>query len=78
MKVIVLNGSPKANGNTAMALHEVEGTLNAQGIETEWIHVGHKNIHGCIACNKCWDSGECAFGDVVNEISAKMRERAVC
>ena len=50
MKVIILNGSPKANGNTATALHEVERTLQQQGIETEWIHVGHLQIHGCIAC----------------------------
>ena len=74
MKVIILNGSPKANGNTATALHEVERTLGQQGIETEWIHVGHLQIHGCIACNKCWETGVCAFGDIVNEISAKMRE----
>lgn len=53
MKVIILNGSPKAEGNTATALHEVERTLNQQGVETEWIHVGHRQIHGCIACNKC-------------------------
>ena len=73
-KVIILNGSPKANGNTATALHEVEHILQQQGIETEWIHVGHLQIHGCIACNKCWTTGVCAFGDIVNEISAKMRE----
>ena len=73
-KVIILNGSPKANGNTATALHEVESILQQQGIETEWIHVGHLQINGCIACNKCWTSGICAFGDIVNEISVKMRE----
>lgn len=72
MKVIILNGSPKAEGNTATALHEVEHVLNQQGIETEWIHVGHRQIHGCIACNKCWDTNICAFGDIVNEISDKM------
>lgn len=72
MKVIILNGSPKAEGNTATALHEVEHVLNEQGIETEWIHVGHRQIHGCIACNKCWDTNVCAFGDIVNEISEKM------
>ena len=49
MKAIIINGSPKAKGNTARALREVEQTLNQQGIETEWIHVGHMNIHGCIA-----------------------------
>jgi multimeric flavodoxin WrbA len=73
MKVIILNGSPKTNGNTATALHEVERILQQQGIETEWIHVGHLQIHGCIACNKCWTTGICAFSDIVNEISAKMR-----
>lgn len=74
MKVIILNGSPKANGNTATALHEVERMLIQQGIETEWIHVGHLQIQGCIAYNKCWTSGVCAFSDIVNEVSAKMRE----
>lgn len=74
MKVIILNGSPKANGNTATALHEAERILQQQGIETEWIHVGHRQIHGCITCNKCWDTGVCAFGDIVNEISEKMRD----
>lgn len=72
VKVIILNGSPKAAGNTATALHEVERVLNELGIETEWIHVGHRQIHGCIACNKCWDTNVCAFGDIVNEISEKM------
>ena len=74
MKVIILNGSPKAHGNTATALHEVERTLQQQGTETEWIHVGYLQIHGCIACNKCWTTGVCTFGDIVNEISEKMRE----
>ena len=74
MKVIILNGSPKAKGNTARALREVEQTLHGQGIETEWIHVGHMDIHGCIACNKCWDTGVCAFKDIVNEISQKMKD----
>ena len=74
MKVIILNGSPKAEGNTAHALHEVENVLREQGIETEWLHVGHRQIHGCIACNKCWETGICAFGDIVNEIAMKMEE----
>ncbi len=73
-KVIILNGSPKANGNTATALHEVEQVLQQQGIETEWIHVGHLQIHGCIACNQCWKTGICAFHDIVNELSEKMHD----
>lgn len=74
MKVIILNGSPKTNGNTSTALHEVEQTLHQQGIETEWIHVGHLHIHGCIACNKCQKNGICTFHDIVNEISQKMHD----
>lgn len=74
MKVLIINGSPKAKGNTATALHEVERTLQQQGIETEWIHVGHLNLHGCIACNKCWDSGICTFNDIVLELSEKMKD----
>lgn len=74
MKVIILNGSPKAKGNTSRALREVERTLQNQGIETEWIHVGHLDIRGCMACNRCWDTGVCGFNDIVNEISLKMKE----
>ena len=72
MKVIILNGSPKAEGNTARALHEAESVLQQQGIETEWVHVGHRQIHGCIACNHCWDNDGCIFHDIVNELSEKM------
>ena len=73
MKVIILNGSPKAQGNTATALHEAERMLHQQDIETEWLHVGHLHIHGCIACNKCWETGICTFHDIVNELSEKIR-----
>lgn len=73
MKVIILNGSPKAQGNTATALHEAERMLHQQDIETEWIHVGHLHIHGCIACNKCWETGICTFHDIVTELSEKIR-----
>ena len=72
MKVIIINGSPKPDGNTATALHEAERVLQQQGLETEWIHVGHLSVHGCIACNKCWNTNVCAFNDIVNELSKKM------
>ena len=74
MKVIILNGSPKAQGNTATALHEVERMLHQQGIETEWIHVGHLQIHGCIACNKCAELKRCVFADDgVNAFAEKAK-----
>ena len=74
MKVILLNGSPKAKGCTYTALAEVEKTLREGGIETEIIHVGHKDTHGCIACNKCVELGRCVFNDLVNEVAPKFEE----
>ena len=59
MKILLINGSPKKEGYTFIALSEVQKTLEAEGVETEMIHVGHKDIHGCIACLKCRETGEC-------------------
>ena len=74
MKVLMLNGSPKANGNTALALAEMEKTFAREGIETEIIHVGHLPIRSCIACGKCRELGRCVFDDIVNEVAAKFDE----
>ena len=71
-KVLVLNGSPKAGGCTATALNEVIVTLEKEGIETELIQVGKRNIRGCIACNSCGESGKCIFNDLVNEVAPKF------
>lgn len=72
MKVILLNGSPKANGNTAIALEEMVKVFAEEGIETEIIHVGNKAVRGCVACNACANTGKCAFDDIVNEIAPKL------
>lgn len=72
MKILLINGSPRHNGNTSIALNEVAKTLEAEGIETETIQVGHKDIHGCIACGKCKQQGKCVFDDLVNEVSKKF------
>ena len=74
MKVLMLNGSPKASGNTALALAEMEKTFAREGIETEIIHVGHLPIRSCIACGKCRELGRCVFDDIVNEVAAKFDE----
>ncbi len=74
MKILLINGSPKKEGNTFIALSEVQKTLEAEGIETEMIHVGHKDIHGCIACLKCRETGKCVFDDIVNEVAVKFEE----
>lgn len=67
MKVLMLNGSPRANGNTAMALEEMAKVFAAEGIGTETIQVGNKDIRGCIACGGCGKNGKCVFDDLVNE-----------
>ena len=71
-KVLLLNGSPRAGGCTAAALQEMISVLNAEGIETELIHVGNKNIRGCVACGSCMKTGKCAFDDLVNETAPKF------
>ena len=74
MKVLVINGSPRANQCTATALDEVMKTLKAEGVETELIHVGNKDIRGCIGCNYCRTHGKCMFNDIVNETAKKFEE----
>lgn len=74
MKVILINGSPNARGCTYTALHEVSETLIKEGIETEIIHVGNKDIRGCIGCRYCKTNEKCVFNDLVNEVSQKFIE----
>ena len=71
-KVLLLNGSPRANGCTATALKEMTEVFTAEGIETELIHVGNKEIRGCIACCSCGKTGRCVFNDLVNEVASKF------
>lgn len=72
MKVLILNGSPRANGCTARALKELENTLHEEGIETETILIGNKDVRGCISCRSCASTGKCVFDDIVNEIAPKF------
>ena len=69
MKVLLLNGSPHVNGCTAAALKEMISVFEAEGVETELIHVGNKDIRGCIACRSCFKAGKCVFDDLVNEVA---------
>ena len=72
MKVLILNGSPHTNGNTAIAVKELAKTFEAEGIEAEICHIGNKDIRGCIACHKCAELGRCVFNDTVNELAPKF------
>lgn len=72
MKALIINGSPRLGGNTSIAVNEVEKTLNKNGIETEVIQIGNKDITGCKACEYCHLHGECIKKDIVNEIAKKF------
>ena len=72
MKVLLINGSPHAKGNTYVALHEMEKVFSQEGVETELLHVGGKSIRGCIACRACAKTGKCVFDDAVNELAPKF------
>ena len=72
MKVLLLNGSPHANGCTAAALKEMISVFEAEGVETKLVHVGNKDIRGCIACGSCMKNGKCVFDDLVNEVAPKF------
>ncbi|MEG0901135.1 MAG: flavodoxin family protein [Clostridia bacterium] len=76
MKVILINGSPHAQGNTAIALHEMVRIFEQENLQTEMIHVGDKDLRGCIACRKCATTGKCVFDDLVNETAPKFEECA--
>ena len=74
MKALLVNGSPRAKGCTYTALTELAKTLESQGIETEIVHVGHKDVRGCIAFRKCHETGKCVFDDIVNEVAPKLAQ----
>ena len=69
MKVLMLNGSPRKNGNTAAALRQMEAVFAQEGIEVQTVQVGSRPIRGCVACGSCGRTGKCAFDDIVNELA---------
>ena len=74
MKVLIINGSPRENGNTAIALKEMVRVFDENGVETEVVRIGSKDVRGCIACGSCHKNGKCVFNDVVNELAPKFEE----
>ena len=74
LKVLMLNGSPRVNGNTAVALKEMEEVFKANGVEAETVVVGNQAVRGCIACGSCYEKGKCVFDDIVNELAPKFEE----
>ncbi len=73
-KVLMINGSPRQNGNIALAFSEMEKIFDENNVEYENIQIGRMDIRGCIACESCRETGKCVFNDIVNELSAKLEE----
>lgn len=71
-KVLLINGSPNTHGCTAAALEEMIKAFEKEGVETELVQIGNKDIRGCIACGKCETTGKCVFDDLVNEVAPKF------
>ena len=72
MNVLMINGSPRLQGNTTIALNEMDKVFKSEGVDTEIVQIGNKNIRGCIACGSCFEKGKCVFDDTVNELAPKF------
>lgn len=74
MKVLLINGSPRVGGNTSIALNEMVNVFKENGVDTDVVQIGNKDIRGCIACGSCGKTGKCVFDDAVNELAPKFEE----
>ena len=72
MKVLMINGSPRKNGNTSIALGEMERIFQEEGIQVETVQLGAQDIRGCIACLSCKKKGRCVFYDLVNQLAPQF------
>ena len=72
LKVLMFNGSPRSNGNTAVALREMETVFRKNGVEVETVIIGNRATRGCVACGGCAKTGKCVFDDTVNELAPKF------
>ncbi len=74
MKVLIINGSPRVDGNTTVAIKEMMKVFEAEGVEVEHMQIGGKEIRGCVGCGHCMKAGKCVFDDLVNETAKKFEE----
>ena len=72
LKVLILNGSPRKNGNTSIAIREMENIFAQNGVETKIVQIGQMDVRGCIACGSCAEKGKCVFDDIVNELAPEF------
>ncbi len=74
MKVLLINGSPRQNGNTETALNEMKKVFVSEGVEADIVQVGNLPIRGCVACSTCKENRKCVFDDVVNDVAQKLAD----
>lgn len=74
MKVLILNGSPRVDGNTSIAINELVKTFKENDVETIVMSVGNQLVRGCMACGYCSENGKCVFNDIVNKIAPIFEE----
>ena len=73
-KVLLLNGSPRENGNIALAFDEMKKIFDGANVEYDYVRLGKMDIRGCIACESCRSTGKCVFNDIVNELALKFEK----
>ncbi len=74
MKILMINGSPRRDSNTGIALTEMEKVFNKNGIQTETVQIGSLDIKGCQGCGYCFKNGKCVIDDIVNTLAEKLKE----
>ncbi len=74
IRVLIINGSPHADGNTSIAIREMKNVFLDNGVEVTTVQVGNKDIRGCVACGHCYETGRCIFDDTVNELAPLFEE----
>ena len=72
MKVLIINGSPRAKSNSKILINELEKTFTSLGVESEVVDVANLDVRGCMACGYCHEHDGCVFKDIVNETSKKF------
>ncbi len=78
MRVLLINGSPRAKGNTSIALAEVAKVLEEEGITTITVGIGTQSVRGCVACGACRKNHtHCAFSDVLYDQLRTILEEGV-
>ncbi len=73
MKIVLISGSPKPNGNTALLMQECAKVIEERGVEAEIVSFAGMKIESCIGCGKCAKTGECGLDDGLNEVIGKIR-----